>query len=81
MSERLVLINLVSRIFSKFGSLGIAMQVAYPEMKWKMDLFSIGNKRAGQRWLRALVEELLPEIVVEEEKIHEGLRRRSMISK
>jgi hypothetical protein len=49
-----------SSLFLKFESLGDALQYAYPEFDWDLSKFSMRGTKAGQRWLRALIEELLP---------------------
>jgi hypothetical protein len=60
-------------LYSKFETLGNALQYAYPEISWELDKFSIRGKKSGQRWLRAKIEELLPGIEIIEDFKHPEL--------
>eukprot|EP01124_Arcella_intermedia_P012701 TRINITY_DN19044_c0_g2_i1.p1 TRINITY_DN19044_c0_g2~~TRINITY_DN19044_c0_g2_i1.p1 ORF type:complete len:446 (+),score=129.38 TRINITY_DN19044_c0_g2_i1:700-2037(+) len=44
-----------------FGSLGKALQYAYPECEWDISKFSLRGKKSTQRWLRVMLELILPE--------------------
>jgi hypothetical protein len=57
----------------KFGSLGRALQYAYPEFNWDLSKFSIRGKKSEQRLLKAKIEELLPGIEIIEEYQHPEL--------
>lgn len=57
-------------LYSKFDSLGNALQYAYPEFDWDLSKFSHRGKKAEQRSLRSKIEELLPGIEVIEEHQH-----------
>lgn len=53
-------------LFRKFETLGHALHYAYPEYDWDLEKFLLRGKKSGQRWLRALVGELLPGTAIEE---------------
>lgn len=57
----------------KFESLGTALQYAYPSLAWQLELFSTKGKKSMQRWIRALLEELLPDTEIIEEFHHPEL--------
>lgn len=48
-------------LFSVHGSLGQALQFAFPEGSWDLTKFSNRGKRSQQRWLGILLKKLLPE--------------------
>jgi hypothetical protein len=60
-------------LYSKFESLGSALQYAYPEFNWDLDKFSFRGKKAEQRMLKTKIEDLLPGIEIIEEFQHPGL--------
>jgi hypothetical protein len=61
-------------LFSKFGeNLGLALQYAYPDLKWDLAKFSFKGKKSGQRWLRLKIEELVPGIEIIEDYQHPDL--------
>jgi hypothetical protein len=60
-------------LFSKFENLGFALQHAYPEFDWEIDKFTLKSKKAGQRWLRVKIEELLPRVEIIENYLHPDL--------
>lgn len=43
-----------------FGSLGHALQFAFPEYPWDLSKFSLKGKKASQRWLLVQIRQLLP---------------------
>jgi hypothetical protein len=57
----------------KFENLGGALQYAYPEIYWEGDKFSFRRKKSEQRWLKALIEDLLPGIEIMEDYQHPDL--------
>jgi hypothetical protein len=60
-------------LYPKFGSLGRALQYAYPETHWNLSKFSHRGKKSGQRWLRVKIEELLPGTEIVEDYQHPDL--------
>jgi hypothetical protein len=60
-------------LYEKFGSLGCALQYAYPEFDWDLNKFSFRGKKSGQRWLKVLVKELLAGVEVVEDYQHPEL--------
>lgn len=63
-----------SPLCNKFGNLGTALQYAYPEIQWDLSVFgSRGKKKAGQRWLKMKIKELLPGTVIIEDFLHPDL--------
>eukprot|EP01124_Arcella_intermedia_P002785 TRINITY_DN11518_c0_g1_i4.p1 TRINITY_DN11518_c0_g1~~TRINITY_DN11518_c0_g1_i4.p1 ORF type:complete len:468 (-),score=107.57 TRINITY_DN11518_c0_g1_i4:30-1433(-) len=49
------------RLYSIFGNLGKALRYAFPEVDWDISLFSNRGKKCRQRWLRVILEQILPE--------------------
>lgn len=47
-------------LFFTFGSLGHALQFAYPEYAWDFSKFSLKGKKSSQRWLLVQLNHLLP---------------------
>lgn len=64
-----------STIFNKFGTLGAALQFAYPDLSWELARFSLRGKKSCQRWLKVLLKKLLPGVEVIEDFQHSGLRK------
>jgi hypothetical protein len=60
-------------LFSRFETLGSALQYAYPEFDWDLSKFSLRGKKSEQRWLKVNVEELLPGIETIEDFQHSKL--------
>jgi hypothetical protein len=60
-------------LYDKFGSLGRALQYAYPEGNWDLTKFNSRRKKSGQRWLKIKLEELLPGIEIIEDYQHPEL--------
>jgi hypothetical protein len=60
-------------LYSKFQNLGNALQYAYPEINWDQSKFSMRGKKSEQRWLRVLIEELVPGIEIVEDYQHPDL--------
>eukprot|EP01124_Arcella_intermedia_P022228 TRINITY_DN3269_c0_g1_i6.p1 TRINITY_DN3269_c0_g1~~TRINITY_DN3269_c0_g1_i6.p1 ORF type:complete len:532 (-),score=121.07 TRINITY_DN3269_c0_g1_i6:292-1683(-) len=44
----------------RVGHLGKALQLAFPEVDWDLSKFSFRGKKATQRWVRVLLQLLLP---------------------
>lgn len=61
------------RLYFKFGNLGNALRFAYPEFKWDLSKFASKGKKAGQRWLKLKIEELMPGVKIVEEYQHPKL--------
>jgi hypothetical protein len=58
-------------IYTKFGTLGKALQYAYPEISWIQRRFSLREKKSGQRWLRVNLNQIFPErTVIVEDFLH-----------
>jgi hypothetical protein len=47
-------------LYSKFESLGHALQYAYPDIEWNLEKFSIRGKKSVQRKLKMRMEALMP---------------------
>jgi hypothetical protein len=60
-------------LYTTFGNLGAALQFAYPEVTWELERFSVRGKKAGQRWLKVKIEELLPTVEIIEDYLHPEL--------
>jgi hypothetical protein len=60
-------------LYSKFENLGAALQYAFPHFEWDLDKFSYRGKKAGQRRLRVMIEELIPGTDVVEDYLHPSL--------
>lgn len=61
-------------LYNKFGSLGAALQYAYPEVRWDLSAFSFrGKKKSVQRWLKLRMTELLPDVEIIEDYQHPEL--------
>jgi hypothetical protein len=60
-------------LYHKFVTLGVALQYAYPEISWDQSKFSNKGKKSLQRWLKVMIEELLPGIEIVEEYQHPEL--------
>lgn len=60
-------------LFTKFGSLGAALQFAYPEVDWDLNVFANRGKKSGQRSLKVMIEALLPGIEIVEDYQHPDL--------
>lgn len=62
-------------LYNKFGSLGAALQYAYPEVDWDLSMFSMsGRKKSVQRWLKVKVRELLANTEIIEDYQHPDLQ-------
>eukprot|EP01124_Arcella_intermedia_P024198 TRINITY_DN4020_c1_g1_i1.p1 TRINITY_DN4020_c1_g1~~TRINITY_DN4020_c1_g1_i1.p1 ORF type:complete len:339 (-),score=72.03 TRINITY_DN4020_c1_g1_i1:1123-2139(-) len=48
-------------LYTAFGNLGKALQFAFPEEDWDISKFSLRRKKSAQRWLRVILEQILPE--------------------
>eukprot|EP01124_Arcella_intermedia_P024109 TRINITY_DN3987_c0_g2_i2.p1 TRINITY_DN3987_c0_g2~~TRINITY_DN3987_c0_g2_i2.p1 ORF type:complete len:480 (-),score=120.91 TRINITY_DN3987_c0_g2_i2:412-1851(-) len=48
-------------LYNSFGNLGRALQYAYPDIPWDLQKFSFRGKKASQRWLRVVLQQILPE--------------------
>eukprot|EP01127_Copromyxa_protea_P014851 TRINITY_DN4197_c0_g1_i1.p1 TRINITY_DN4197_c0_g1~~TRINITY_DN4197_c0_g1_i1.p1 ORF type:complete len:722 (+),score=134.76 TRINITY_DN4197_c0_g1_i1:213-2168(+) len=48
-------------LYTAFKSLGTALKFAYPEIEWDESKFSFRGKKSGQRWVRVVLEQILPE--------------------
>jgi hypothetical protein len=57
----------------KFENLGKALQYSYPEIEWDLDKFSYKGKKSFQRWLKVVIEEILPGIEIVENYKHPDL--------
>eukprot|EP01124_Arcella_intermedia_P025305 TRINITY_DN4503_c1_g2_i2.p1 TRINITY_DN4503_c1_g2~~TRINITY_DN4503_c1_g2_i2.p1 ORF type:complete len:395 (-),score=66.80 TRINITY_DN4503_c1_g2_i2:843-2027(-) len=60
-------------LFKTFGTLGKALQYVYPDMQWDFAKFSLRGKKSTQRWLRILLQQLLPDTDVFEDFLHPDL--------
>jgi hypothetical protein len=60
-------------LYSKFQSLGGALQYAYPEVNWELDKFTLRGKKSDQRWLMLKIEQLLPGLEIIEDYQHPDL--------
>lgn len=58
---------------SKFENVGGALRYAYPEFTWDCNKFSTRGKKSIQRWLRIMIEKLLPGIEIIEDYQHPDL--------
>lgn len=67
-------------LYRKFDNLGNALRFAYPKINWDVSLFSVKRKKASQRWLKILLEELLPGVETVEEYRHPELSWGSFLS-
>eukprot|EP01124_Arcella_intermedia_P030929 TRINITY_DN6874_c0_g1_i9.p1 TRINITY_DN6874_c0_g1~~TRINITY_DN6874_c0_g1_i9.p1 ORF type:complete len:232 (-),score=75.82 TRINITY_DN6874_c0_g1_i9:30-725(-) len=47
-------------LFNAFRNLGEALQFAFPEIGWDKAKFSKSMKKSTQRWLRVILEQILP---------------------
>jgi hypothetical protein len=54
-------------LYSKFSSLGAALEYAYPDFSWDLSKFSLAGKKSRQRWLKVMIENLLPGIEIIED--------------
>jgi hypothetical protein len=61
-------------LYKKFENLGCALQYAYPEIEWDLKRFSFRGKKSGQRWLKFLIEELVPGIQIYEDYRHPAIK-------
>jgi hypothetical protein len=61
-------------LYSKFGSLCNALQYAYPDIEWEPEKFSSRGKKSEQRWLKTVIEELLPGTEIVENYQHPELK-------
>lgn len=60
-------------MFSRFNSLGEALNAAYPEYDWNLSKFSFRGKRSIQRWLYVKLKNLIPNTTIFEEFYHPDL--------
>jgi hypothetical protein len=60
-------------LYSKFENLGTALQYAYLEIEWEFEKFSQRGKKSIQRWLRVMIEELVPGVDIVEDYLHPDL--------
>eukprot|EP01124_Arcella_intermedia_P026011 TRINITY_DN4792_c0_g1_i1.p1 TRINITY_DN4792_c0_g1~~TRINITY_DN4792_c0_g1_i1.p1 ORF type:complete len:410 (-),score=76.14 TRINITY_DN4792_c0_g1_i1:20-1249(-) len=49
-----------SAILKYLGGLGPALQVVHPEEAWDLPRFSLRTKKSRQRWVRVLLQQILP---------------------
>jgi hypothetical protein len=66
-------------LYLKFESIGAALQYAYPDVEWELDKFSSRGKKSGQRWLKVMIERILPDVKVVEEYQHPDLIWRMLL--
>eukprot|EP01124_Arcella_intermedia_P007808 TRINITY_DN14839_c0_g1_i2.p1 TRINITY_DN14839_c0_g1~~TRINITY_DN14839_c0_g1_i2.p1 ORF type:complete len:266 (+),score=56.04 TRINITY_DN14839_c0_g1_i2:19-816(+) len=58
-------------LYYLFGNLGKALQFAFPGVDWDLSKFSFRGKKSRQRWLRMMLQQLLPEdTIVLEDYLH-----------
>lgn len=60
-------------LYSKFENLGGALKYAFPNVSWDFSKFSLKGKKSGQRWLKSMIEDLLPRTEILEEYQHPDL--------
>eukprot|EP01124_Arcella_intermedia_P021465 TRINITY_DN3009_c0_g4_i2.p1 TRINITY_DN3009_c0_g4~~TRINITY_DN3009_c0_g4_i2.p1 ORF type:complete len:403 (+),score=83.86 TRINITY_DN3009_c0_g4_i2:9-1217(+) len=61
-------------IHYKFGDIGKALQWMYPEEEWNQHKFSIRQKKSTQRWLRVMLQQILPpKTLIFEDFLHPDL--------
>eukprot|EP01124_Arcella_intermedia_P023473 TRINITY_DN3740_c0_g5_i1.p1 TRINITY_DN3740_c0_g5~~TRINITY_DN3740_c0_g5_i1.p1 ORF type:complete len:451 (-),score=106.92 TRINITY_DN3740_c0_g5_i1:69-1256(-) len=64
-----------ARLYSIFGNLGGALQLAFPEVSWEQDKFSFRGKKSRQRWLKVILQQILPEnTLIIEDYLHPELK-------
>lgn len=63
-----------SSLLDKFGTLGAALQYAYPEIGWDPSKFATKGKKTEQRWLKVCIESLLHGVTIIEEYQHPTLK-------
>ena len=60
-------------MFHFFGSLGHALQFAYPEYEWDLSKFTFLGKKSSQRWLLVKLTQLIPNENIIEDYFHPDL--------
>jgi hypothetical protein len=60
-------------LYKKFGNLGVALKYAFPDVEWDLNKFSILGKKSEQRWLKRIMESLLPGVEILEDFQHPEL--------
>eukprot|EP01124_Arcella_intermedia_P001663 TRINITY_DN1090_c0_g1_i1.p1 TRINITY_DN1090_c0_g1~~TRINITY_DN1090_c0_g1_i1.p1 ORF type:complete len:471 (+),score=82.73 TRINITY_DN1090_c0_g1_i1:123-1535(+) len=61
-------------VLTGFGNLGRALDLVYPEIQWIQSKFSIRRKKAIQRWLRVILQQILPpDTLILEDYLHPDL--------
>eukprot|EP01124_Arcella_intermedia_P021464 TRINITY_DN3009_c0_g4_i1.p1 TRINITY_DN3009_c0_g4~~TRINITY_DN3009_c0_g4_i1.p1 ORF type:complete len:238 (+),score=48.44 TRINITY_DN3009_c0_g4_i1:45-758(+) len=61
-------------VYATFGNIGKALQWMYPEEEWDQNKFSIRQKKSTQRWLRVMLQQILPpKTLIFEDFLHPDL--------
>uniref|UniRef100_A0A6B2L2T6 Uncharacterized protein n=1 Tax=Arcella intermedia TaxID=1963864 RepID=A0A6B2L2T6_9EUKA len=61
-------------LYTAFGSLGNALDYMYPEVHWSTAKLSLSRKKSVQRWVRLMLQQLLPkDTIILEDYTHPDL--------